>query len=243
MRNFDFIFLSRRWAVDRDVLKGSLLKMRRNAREFWLLLFPEGTTLHPTTIEKSNSHAVKQSLEPRKHVLLPRSTGLFFCLGELAQPSFGTETLQGLVDVTVCVKGIARSDKHQNEDMETPEDVFSLVNLFFKGKQPEEVHFYVDFIPASEIPGIIYKADQDSEADKNNQDVFQTWLLELYRKKDVLLDNFYNDRSLNFSNSKEKECTEVIAGVTVQKRRYIVLFIWIMAPLLFFKLLSLLQTL
>jgi hypothetical protein len=217
--------------------------MRRNARKFWLLLFPEGTTLHPTTIEKSNSHAVKQSLEPRKHVLLPRSTGLFFCLSELAQPSFGTETLQGLVDVTVCVKGIDRSDKHQKEDMETPEDVFSLVNLFFKGKQPEEVHFYVDFIPASEIPGIIYKADQDSEADKNYQDLFQTWLLELYRKKDMLLDNFYNDRSLNFTNSKEKECTEVIAGVTVQKRRYIVLFIWIMAPLLFFKLLSLLQTL
>lgn len=50
---------------------------------FWLLIFPEGTNLSPTTRAKSQSWAVKSGQEDLKHLLLPRHTGLLFCLREL----------------------------------------------------------------------------------------------------------------------------------------------------------------
>ena len=50
---------------------------------FWLLIFPEGTNLSPNTRAKSQSWAVKSGQEDLKHLLLPRHTGLLFCLREL----------------------------------------------------------------------------------------------------------------------------------------------------------------
>ena len=50
---------------------------------FWLLIFPEGTNLSTTTRAKSQSWAAKSGQEDLKHVLLPRYTGLLFCLREL----------------------------------------------------------------------------------------------------------------------------------------------------------------
>lgn len=50
---------------------------------FWLLIFPEGTNLSPNTRTKSQGWAVKSGQEDLKHLLLPRHTGLLFCLREL----------------------------------------------------------------------------------------------------------------------------------------------------------------
>lgn len=66
----------------------------------WLLIFPEGTNLSKVTREKSKAWAEKQGVADMKHQLLPRSTGLQFCLQELKQ------TTNWLYDCTIAYEGV-----------------------------------------------------------------------------------------------------------------------------------------
>ena len=66
----------------------------------WLLLFPEGTNASGNGRVKSAKWADKIGVEDMKHVLLPRSTGMFFCLTELKG------TVEYIYDCTVAYEGI-----------------------------------------------------------------------------------------------------------------------------------------
>ncbi|RYD46746.1 MAG: lysophospholipid acyltransferase family protein [Verrucomicrobiaceae bacterium] len=66
----------------------------------WLLIFPEGTNLSGVTRQKSAQWAEKTGVKDMKHQLLPRTTGLQFCLSELRQ------TTNWLYDCTIAYEGI-----------------------------------------------------------------------------------------------------------------------------------------
>jgi 1-acyl-sn-glycerol-3-phosphate acyltransferase len=66
----------------------------------WLLLFPEGTNLSGNGRRKSAAWAKKTGLRDPEHVMLPRSTGIFFCLKELRG------TVDYVYDCTVAYEGI-----------------------------------------------------------------------------------------------------------------------------------------
>ena len=66
----------------------------------WLLLFPEGTNLCANTRAKSLKWAEKNGIPNPAHLLLPRSTGTFFCLNELKG------TVEYVYDCTVAYEGI-----------------------------------------------------------------------------------------------------------------------------------------
>ena len=109
MMFYGFIFMSRKMAVDQPRLAHRLgkLKLRRSTAggsdqldPMWLLLFPEGTNLSDNGREKSARWAEKIGVADFDHVLLPRSTGMFFCLGELK------DTVEYVYDCTVAYEGV-----------------------------------------------------------------------------------------------------------------------------------------
>lgn len=97
---YNFIFLSRKWEVDKSRFKRHLSELSNPQDPMWLLIFPEGTNLSKTTREKSKAWADKQGIADMKNLLLPRSTGLHFCLQELKKST------NWLYDCTIAYEGI-----------------------------------------------------------------------------------------------------------------------------------------
>lgn len=109
MQFYGFIFMSRKMATDRPRLAYRLGKLKEKKTDpqgnkyldpMWLLLFPEGTNLSNNGRRKSAAWAAKQGLRDPDHVLLPRSTGIYFCLQELK------DSVEYVYDCTVAYEGI-----------------------------------------------------------------------------------------------------------------------------------------
>jgi len=66
----------------------------------WLIIFPEGTNLSGNTQNGSKKWADSQGVKDLQYALLPRSTGLQFCLQELKG------TVDWVYDCTVAYEGI-----------------------------------------------------------------------------------------------------------------------------------------
>lgn len=106
---FGFIFMSRKMATDQPRLAHRLGKLNKTVAgddegdsltPMWLLLFPEGTNLSDNGRVKSAKWAEKTGVKDMRHVMLPRSTGTFFCLNELR------ETVDYVYDCTVAYEGV-----------------------------------------------------------------------------------------------------------------------------------------
>jgi 1-acyl-sn-glycerol-3-phosphate acyltransferase len=160
---YNFIFLSRKWEEDQRTFKKHLSKLNRKGDPMWLIIFPEGTNLSATTREKSKKWAEKNGLQDMKHQLLPRSTGLKFCLNELR------ETTDWLYDCTIAYEGVPPGQFGQ--------DIFTLRSSFFEGRPPKSVNmhwrrFHLDDIPIQ------------------NTHAFEVWLRNRWREKDYMLEYF-----------------------------------------------------
>lgn len=106
MQFFRFIFLKQVWNKDKKTLAEHLAFMASLGQEpattsspeaaaptsairgvknkILLLIFPEGTLVSELTRPKSQAFADKQGIPACTNLLLPRSTGLLFCLRSLA---------------------------------------------------------------------------------------------------------------------------------------------------------------
>jgi len=93
MMFYGFIFMKRKWTSDKPRLQHRLKKLQTRhggsmsgtagLDPMWLLLYPEGTNLSANTRKGSVKWAEKQGIPDLVHQLLPRSTGLLFCLQQL----------------------------------------------------------------------------------------------------------------------------------------------------------------
>lgn len=160
---YNFIFLARNWEKDKPQFKRHLQKLNKPKDPMWLLIFPEGTNLAKNTRESSKRWADKNGLKDMKHQLLPRSTGLRFCLQELK------ETTQWLYDCTIAYEGVPPGQFGQ--------DIFTLRSSFFEGRPPKSVNmhwrrFHLDSVPI------------------NNPKAFDVWLRNRWREKDYMLEYF-----------------------------------------------------
>jgi hypothetical protein len=160
---YNFIFLARNWEEDQQRFKKHLSQLNNSNNPMWLIIFPEGTNLSETTREKSARWAEKNGLKDMKHQLLPRSTGLRFCLQELK------ETTEWLYDCTIAYEGVPPGQFGQ--------DIFTLRSSFFEGRPPKSVNmhwrrFRVDSIPI------------------HNSKAFEVWLRNRWREKDYMLEYF-----------------------------------------------------
>lgn len=106
---YGFIFMARKWERDQPRLQHRLEKLKsrhsgplsgKNSLDpMWLLIFPEGTNLSANTRKVSDRYGEKVGIPPNRHLLLPRSTGLFFCLQQLKG------TIDYVYDCTIGYEG------------------------------------------------------------------------------------------------------------------------------------------
>lgn len=160
---YNFIFLARNWEEDQRRFKKHLDLLNKPNDPMWLIIFPEGTNLSASTREKSKKWAEKNGLQDMKHQLLPRSTGLRFCLNELK------DTTKWLYDCTIAYEGVPPGQFGQ--------DIFTLRSSFFEGRPPKSVNmhwrrFHIDTIPYQ------------------NTKAFEVWLRNRWREKDYMLEYF-----------------------------------------------------
>lgn len=110
MMFYSFVFMARNWSRDKPRLEHRLQKLKGQHHgplsgthaldPMWLLIFPEGTNLSANGRKTSRKWADKQGLQDFQHLLLPRTTGLQYCLQELKG------TVDWVYDCTVAYEGI-----------------------------------------------------------------------------------------------------------------------------------------
>jgi len=107
---YGFILMARNWARDKLRLQRRLQQLCtrhsgplsgfQSLDPMWLMIFPEGTNLSANTRNQSKKWADKQGIRDLQHQLLPRSTGLQYCLQELQS------TVGWVYDCTIAYEGI-----------------------------------------------------------------------------------------------------------------------------------------
>lgn len=175
---YGFIFMSRKMATDRPRLAYRLGKLSQKKFDpqgnsyldpMWLLLFPEGTNLSGNGRRKSAAWAAKNGLKDPEHVLLPRSTGIYFCIQELK------DTVEYVYDCTVAYEGIPRG--------KFGEQFFSLSSTYFQGRPPKSVNFHWRRFRIADIP-------------LDNAEEFDVWLREVWYRKDELMEEYLTNGRL-----------------------------------------------
>lgn len=172
MMFYGFIFMSRKMAVDQPRMAYRLNKLRTAhtapdgssfLNPMWLLLFPEGTNLSGNGRDKSARWADKAGVKDCKHMLLPRSTGMYFVLKELQG------SVEYVYDCTIAYEGIPHG--------RYGEEFFGLSSTYFQGQAPKSVNFYWRRFRVDEMP-------------LDEPEKFETWLRERWYEKDALLETY-----------------------------------------------------
>ena len=177
MTLWGFIFMARKWETDRPRMRHRLQKL--NARHsgplagsdgeldpMWLLIFPEGTNMSRNTRSQSARWSAKSGIRDVRHCLLPRSTGLQFCLQELK------DTVEYLYDCTIAYEGT--SPDHYGSEL------FTLRSVYFQGRQPKSVNMHWRRFKVSEIP-------------TGDQKAMEAWILDRWQEKDEMLDHYLRE--------------------------------------------------
>ncbi|KAJ3254035.1 hypothetical protein HK103_007574 [Boothiomyces macroporosus] len=174
---FEFIFFARKWPIDSKRLQKTLTYAKNDNNPMWLLVFPEGTVITQDTQEKSRAFAKKNDItEDPKHVLLPKSTGLYHILRQMQKSS------DYLYDFTIGYSGI--TENH------CPYDEYPPTKVFFEHQGPKSIHIHVDRFKITEIPGIPSTSYDINEATPKE---FELWLRRRFMEKDELMKGFYED--------------------------------------------------
>ena len=159
-----FIFLKRNWDKDKPNLSKHLQNLNKITDPMWLLLFPEGTNLAPSTRASSKKWADKNGIKDMQHTLLPRTTGLQFCLQELRR------TVGYVYDCTIAYEGVPRGQYAQ--------DIYTLKAQYVERQSPKCVHMYWRRFRISDIP-------------IDNEKSFESWLRARWVEKDAYIEYFY----------------------------------------------------
>lgn len=217
MQFYRFIFLARNWASDQAQLAKQLGEVasenhtpapaerstsRNTAKKLMLLIFPEGTLVSNNTRPISTKFAEKMGIKDLENVLLPRSTGLFFCLRTLAKEMDDL----WLVDFTIGYPGVPPAGFGQ--------DYYTLRSIFMQGVPPPAIHIHLTMTritepvagdTSSNAPSVanIVSANQDTpplganvepaESSEEERKAFEEWLRKRWTEKDNQMHRFYTD--------------------------------------------------
>ncbi|KDO29801.1 hypothetical protein SPRG_04915 [Saprolegnia parasitica CBS 223.65] len=98
MYMFETLFLRRDLAHDKPHVQQYMESFVEDAFPVWLMLFPEGTTIHTEYVVKSQKFAAAQGRPKLERVLLPRAAGLQLLLDAYANTDIKPE----IYDVTIA---------------------------------------------------------------------------------------------------------------------------------------------
>ncbi|KAF2715183.1 acyltransferase-domain-containing protein [Pleomassaria siparia CBS 279.74] len=179
MMFYGFIFLSRKWSKDKERFHHRLRKLSASHSgpmsgtsffdPMWLLIFPEGTNLSSNGRTSSKKWADKIGIEDMRHCLLPRSTGLLFCLQELKQ------TVDWVYDCTVAYEGVPKLTRDRRGKY--GQDFFTLRSSYCQGRPPKSISMHWRRFATKDIP-------------VHDEKEFTDWLLARWREKDDLLEHY-----------------------------------------------------
>lgn len=161
-----FIFINRKWDLDRLVFTRMIDYYHKIEKKAFILIFPEGTNLNDETKVKSDKFAHDNNLKTYDYVLYPRVTGFNHVFNEMKR----NDMIDSVHDVTVGYTG---------------DYPFSELD-FVSGKIPEEIHFYIDKFKLDEII-------ESSKSDEENNEILNKWLNKRWEVKEALLKCFYVD--------------------------------------------------
>ncbi|KAJ1533312.1 hypothetical protein HK096_005409, partial [Nowakowskiella sp. JEL0078] len=180
---FEFIMMKQKWDKDRKIISKSLKKAKKASLPLFMIIFPEGTLNTPNNREKSEKFAKKSDItEVPKHVILPRSTGLFFCIQSL-QPN-----IEYLVDLTIGYYPLGSE--------EIAYDTYLIDQMFHAKIHPDKVFIHVRKYAVNDIPGFNTVAGSEgSLVDTEQQEQFNVWLRKIYMEKDDMIKKFFEDGS------------------------------------------------
>lgn len=166
--------MKRNWLADQKPLASYLTRLVKVYSEspMMLVIFPEGTLVSRETRPFSERYAKKMEIDDLKNVLLPRSTGLRFCLDKLQS---GVEYVY---DFTIGYEGIPPPPEDAYG-----QDFFTLRSVYFLGQSPVRVHLHLRRFALRDMP----LKEEDGPA-------FDKWLRDRWTEKDHLLDAFYKDQ-------------------------------------------------
>jgi len=197
MQFFNFIFLARSWASDRQQLATHLAFLGREAEKegnpLCFMLYPEGTLVSKNTRPHSKKFADKMGISDMKNLLLPRSTGLHYSLRSLAPKIPDLR----LLDMTVVYPGIP--------PMQYGQDYYTLRSIFFDGVAPPEIHVHLRMfevtgnVPIGDLTGTSGTKTPDPKAKHtvevdipdHEKHIFDIWLRKLWMEKDESMDIFF----------------------------------------------------
>lgn len=122
-----------------------------------------------------------------RNVLLPRSTGLLFCLRSVLSL---TPDVQ-LYDITLGYPGVPSQGYAQ--------DYYTLHSIFSRGHSPPLMHLHLRAIDLTTVPSLrpsptaISRTPKelDDELTVDDRAIFQEWTRQRWVEKDELMDHFY----------------------------------------------------
>ena len=208
MMFYGFVFMARKWATDKPRLAYRLQKLKqqhitahpagnapgraisaKNVGSYdpmWLLIFPEGTNLSANTRKKSVAWSQKSGKPDMKHQLLPRSTGMQFCLEQL------DDSVEWVYDCTVAYEGTPKNGYAQ--------DFFTLRSTFLQGRPPKSVSLHWRRFAVADIP-------------VNDEEKFAAWLEQRWREKDDMLEHFYETGSFPMNNTASEKASGKVRSI------------------------------
>lgn len=215
MQFYRFIFLARNWANDQAQLAKQLEEVssqnhvetspessNKTAKKLLLLIFPEGTLVSKQTRPVSAKFAEKMGIKDLENLLLPRSTGLFFCLRTLAKEMDDL----WLVDFTIGYPGVPPAGHGQ--------DFYTLRSIFMQGVPPPAIHVHLtmtritppvagDTSSNADSVAHVSSAQVDTpplgenikpaESSEDERTAFENWLRQRWTRKDEQMHRFYTD--------------------------------------------------
>jgi len=167
MQLYGFIFMKRKWEQDQRNLRKRLSELSASRdHPMWLLLYPEGTVHASNTAKRSAEYAEKKGIKDLRYLLLPRSTGLRFCIENLVS------SIDYVYDCTIGYEGNPRDLYAQ--------DIYTFRTIYAECRGPSGVHMHFRRYAVSDIP-------YDNEA------AFEDWLLKRWTEKEEMMDYFYTN--------------------------------------------------
>lgn len=226
MKNYEFIFLSRRWQEDQITLHNQLNDIDRNARGLGRVngnmpgkTTPEGKFLWGDLESKSKAG----TKWPYQLILFPEGTNLSantrnksikYAEKVNKQPFKNVllphvtglytiiKTLSSckyVYDVTIGYSGVKRHEYAQ--------DIYTMKRVFLEGISPRCIDIHITVVKVEDIP-------------MGNIDEFSDWLFQRWKVKDDLMESYYDNNGVFFTDEKKSGVVSRVYDCCCSSKEY-----------------------